>query len=212
MYKRLTILALIALLMAAPAAFAQNEATDDAAEADEPQAEEAAENQEEMQDGEDLSVAVEDPLAPPRMPRTAPGLRGVLGTNYWYLPYAVVNEEQAMAFVKAYADLVEDGVEELPDALEVAEGKGAGGSDQLYRLESGVHRRFITDINNPAAGAVTTAEIPVMIAQPRPGASGANVLFMDGHVELVQWGEFPMTREFISALMELDPPEYAEEQ
>lgn len=151
----------------------------------------------------------EDPLAPPAMKRTAPGMVNLLGDAYWYLPYAVINEKQGLAFVEAYKEaLLKE--EEPPRRLDVPEGHGAGGSGKLYRLQSGVTDMFIRDINNPAASAVSTSEIPVMVAQPKPGESGANVLFMDGHVEFVNWGEFPVTKPFINALAKLDPPEYAE--
>jgi len=177
-------------------------------EAVEAGSETAAESPESEETGAELPP---DPLSVPRMPRVAPGLAGVLGTNYWYIPYAVTTEEQGLAFVKAYRDVLEAG-KEPPDTLKVEEGKGAAGGDSLYRLREGVTDVFIRDINNPAASAVSQSEIPVMIAQPRPGENGANVLFLDGHVEFLTYGEFPMTKAFISALAKLDPPEWAEEK
>lgn len=153
----------------------------------------------------------EDPLAPPELPQTAPGMMGLFGSNYWYLPYAVANEEQALAFLDAYEDALAKG-ENPGKSITVPEGKGAGGRDKLYRLREGVTDTFIANINNPAATAVSQADIPVVIAQPEPGASGANVLFMDGHVDFVPFGDFPVTEDIISALKEIDPPEYAEDE
>jgi prepilin-type processing-associated H-X9-DG protein len=143
------------------------------------------------------------------MSRTAPGMANLLGDAYWYLPYAVTNEKMGLAFLDAYVDYLAEG-KTPPDTLEVPQGMGAGGGNQIFRLQPGVHRMFIRDINNPAATAVTTSEIPVMIAQPKPGATGASVLYMDGHVDFVEWGEFPVTKDFINALKKVDPPEYAE--
>ncbi len=77
------------------------------------------------------------------------------------------------------------------------------------RLREGVERFFITDINNPAAGNKAQSEIFVMfdaftpdnvaIAGRPAGAmlifnhipGGSNVLYMDGHVEFIKWGEKP---------------------
>jgi len=72
----------------------------------------------------------------------------------------------------------------------------------IYRLREGVERFLITDINNPAATNMAQSELPVMwdifadrfdqdpskavaISNHVPG--GANVLFMDGHVEFIRW-------------------------
>jgi len=64
------------------------------------------------------------------------------------------------------------------------------------RLREGVERFFITDINNPAAGTAQQSTIPVMfeIAQHPDGGEpeGCNVLYMDGHVGYLDFGEaFP---------------------
>lgn len=88
----------------------------------------------------------------------------------------------------------------------------------VYRLREGIERFFITDINNPAASALAQSTIPVMwdriSAQVVPAEmgndgfnhlpGGANVLFMDGHV---QWsgfpGEHPVTRTYAYTIMTL---------
>jgi prepilin-type N-terminal cleavage/methylation domain-containing protein/prepilin-type processing-associated H-X9-DG protein len=69
------------------------------------------------------------------------------------------------------------------------------------RLRMGIERFFITDINNPAASAAASSEIPVMWDEIAVygGAStfnhvpgGGNCLYMDGHVEWLPWpSEFP---------------------
>jgi prepilin-type N-terminal cleavage/methylation domain-containing protein/prepilin-type processing-associated H-X9-DG protein len=69
------------------------------------------------------------------------------------------------------------------------------------RLRDGAERFFITDINNPAAGSTAQSDFAVqwdfLSAKAKdfshaPG--GANVLYMDGHVEWVRWptDEFPV--------------------
>ncbi len=69
------------------------------------------------------------------------------------------------------------------------QGYGNGGSDTVYRLREGIERFLITDINNPAAGAIAQSEVPIMadlvstdVGQFNHIPGGCNVLFMDGHV------------------------------
>ncbi len=71
----------------------------------------------------------------------------------------------------------------------------------LYRLREGIERFFITDINNPAAGALAQSELAVMHDTASTVASnfnhvpgGGNVLYMDGHVEFIRFpGTFPIS-------------------
>ena len=66
-------------------------------------------------------------------------------------------------------------------------------------MRMGIERFFITDINNPAASAAASSEIPVMWDEIRYDAKtfnhvpgGGNCLYMDGHVEWLPWpSEFP---------------------
>ncbi len=71
---------------------------------------------------------------------------------------------------------------------------GNAGGSTVYRLREGIERFMITDINNPAASAMAQSEIWVSLDvistnvqdfSHVPG--GANVLFMDGHVEFVRY-------------------------
>lgn len=75
-------------------------------------------------------------------------------------------------------------------------GYGNGGGDTVYRLREGIERFVITDINNPAASAMAQSELFVMMDHIAtvvgsfnhvPG--GANVLYMDGHVEFIRYQE-----------------------
>lgn len=82
---------------------------------------------------------------------------------------------------------------------------GNGGSNTIYRLRDGIERFMITDINNPGASAKAQSEIVVQSDEVAtemvsfnhvPG--GANVMFMDGHVEFIKYPSdtFPVTRGF----------------
>jgi len=78
------------------------------------------------------------------------------------------------------------------------------GSRTVYRFREGIERFLITDINNPAASAQAQSEISVLsdFINCRVGDSenfnhlpgGANVLYMDGHVEFLRYPtEWPVS-------------------
>jgi prepilin-type N-terminal cleavage/methylation domain-containing protein/prepilin-type processing-associated H-X9-DG protein len=79
------------------------------------------------------------------------------------------------------------------------------GPVQVYRLREGIERFFITDINNPAASALAQSELAVFwdvtsttVSDFNHIPGGANVLYMDGHVEFIRYpsDRFPVTVEF----------------
>ena len=106
---------------------------------------------------------------------------------------------------------------ELSDARRAVSPDGEVGPDVAYHFREGVERFLITDINNPADGAVAQSEIPALMdvwAPSRKTADsggnqdsnvsgiqvynhvpgGSNVLYLDGHAEFVRYGEkFPVT-------------------
>jgi len=71
----------------------------------------------------------------------------------------------------------------------------------IYRLREGIERFMITDINNPAGSAMAQSEVPVMwdavyavVTNFNHVPGGANVLYMDGHVEFIKYpGKYPVT-------------------
>ena len=87
----------------------------------------------------------------------------------------------------------------------------------IYRLREGIERFLITDINNPAAGAMAQSELPVMWdialwpSDPVTGGpsfnhlpGGGNVLYMDGHVKFIRYqGEWPIVSTWIMFLENL---------
>ena len=84
----------------------------------------------------------------------------------------------------------------------------AGQTRTLYFLREGVERFMITDINNPAATAMSQSEITVYFDSYGPGdqirwsnhvPGGANVLYMDGHVEFLKYpSEYPLSKTFMA--------------
>lgn len=140
-----------------------------------------------------------DPLAVPELP----GTQALFGANYWYLPYAVVNETQGVAFVKAYANILTSGKQPPKTLKTTVTVDGKKKQVTLHRQQFGVADKVSDDVGRD----VSVTDIPLVIAQPLPNANGANVLYKDGHVEFVPFGEFPMKRDFIEALKRLDPPD-----
>jgi len=139
--------------------------------------------------------------------------RNMFETNQEFL----VLEE---AFEFAFEEVIEDGFALTDDfdgarnfvdndfLLETAEGvvEQIDGRDSLMRLREGIERFFITDINNPGATAQAQSDVVLMHDAVSPEAThfnhipgGANVLYLDGHVEFQRWipsidalgGEFP---------------------
>jgi prepilin-type processing-associated H-X9-DG protein len=67
-----------------------------------------------------------------------------------------------------------------------------GNYTQAYRLREGIERFFITDINNPAATTQAQSSLAIMLDNIADAAErfnhvpgGANILYLDGHVEFV---------------------------
>lgn len=84
---------------------------------------------------------------------------------------------------------------------------GNAGSMTLLRVRDGIERFFITDINASASSALGQSTVPIMwdivSASVNGNADfnhvpgGANVLYMDGHVEFVNYPEqFPASEGF----------------
>ena len=95
-------------------------------------------------------------------------------------------------------------------------GIGNGGGNTVYRLREGIERFLITDINNAGASSVAQSGVFVMadFISNDVGAfnhipGGANVLFMDGHVEFIKYqgtgGTPPVIRVVANVLGLISP-------
>jgi prepilin-type processing-associated H-X9-DG protein len=73
------------------------------------------------------------------------------------------------------------------------------------RLSDGVVRHYSFAFENPLASLERAARAPILIERPELHGDGGHVLYLDGHVEFVPYpGKFPMTKEFIAGLREID--------
>jgi len=141
--------------------------------------------------------------------------------NYYYLGYAVTNEIEGRAFIKAYKDTIARGGNFEEDLI-VPMGQGNFGGDKLYRLRE--REAFMALLSKSEEEiAKFMAYAPLIILNPNkrargyfppPNRSKGFVYSAAGagdHPNVP--GVFPYTEEFLSALEELDrmsdngPPE-----
>jgi len=108
--------------------------------------------------------------------------------SYLYFGYIIANQEEMERFSQTYGAAVEAGVD-----LEVA-------------LESGTSPFLHLTPANVRTLGLAESEVPVMIERighHTPG--GANVLYMDGHVEFIKEGEkWPVTEAFYRSVAMLE--------
>ncbi len=125
--------------------------------------------------------------------------------SYFYLGYSITNDDEMEAFAEAYKRALEEG-RGFDEDLPAPPGRGSGGGDTFLRLREGVERFVMTDVNNPAAASQIQSCIPVLmdrLGNHVPG--GANVLYLDGHVDFIRYpGAWPMTEKTVRILEELD--------
>jgi prepilin-type N-terminal cleavage/methylation domain-containing protein/prepilin-type processing-associated H-X9-DG protein len=99
--------------------------------------------------------------------------------------------------------------------LHTEPGLGNSGGSTIYRMREGIERFMITDINNPAGSARAQSTIWVMhdavstyVGNFNHVPGGANVLYMDGHVQFIKYpGKPPVTRIMASMVGGLFAPE-----
>jgi len=117
----------------------------------------------------------------------------------WALSEDLMNLASTMPLMNAINALAAEWASSTEDAIRVADGDWEfsapiNGYTKVMRLKEGVERFFVTDINNPAGGAVAQSDLPIVWDAIAPGAGmfnhvpgGANVLYLDGHVSYVPW-------------------------
>ena len=117
--------------------------------------------------------------------------------DYVYLGWVVRDESD----VQALAEL------RKKPGFDREASEAVGGGRTLFRLCEGVERHFVVDTKDPAATAKAQSEIPIMFdVGYNHEKRGKNVLYLDGHVSLVQHGEFPVTDAVNEALGLPKPP------
>ena len=87
-----------------------------------------------------------------------------------------------------------------------------GKDHEVMRIREGIERFRITDINNPSLAKISQSMFPVMFDRIDTKAigfnhvpGGANVQYMDGHVEFVRYpGEYPVSRAWAELINNLN--------
>ncbi len=142
--------------------------------------------------------------------------------SYFYLGYAVANEEDIELFAREYRKHLSQGTS-MPLELKGEPQEGAAeGVRTLHRLRDNIADVLLSqeDIENARSladddesSAVQRARanleqrIPLVIERlgnHTVQTDGANVLYLDGHVEFVPRGQWPMTEKTVALLNELD--------
>ncbi|HIJ65048.1 MAG TPA: hypothetical protein HPP77_03785 [Candidatus Hydrogenedentes bacterium] len=133
-----------------------------------------------------------------------PGPGMIQDESYYYLSHVLTNEEQGLAFLDTYRRYMQEGLPFEGD-IEAPPGKGSYGSGHFYALREGVEREFAPS-DAPSRPYDTQSTVPIMFdRRGNHGATGGNVLYMDGRVEFIPMGQkFPMTETFHSALEQLE--------
>ncbi len=140
--------------------------------------------------------------------------------SYLYLGWNLEDEyladpatrDMSPAFYAAFDDLLRNKpVESFSSDWEFIDDIGV--TRKILRLREGVERFYIEDINNPSATSKAQSEIPMMYDRVDldptefnhlPG--GANVLYLDGHVEFVRYpGTFPVSRAWAEIVNAVSP-------
>ena len=131
---------------------------------------------------------------------------------YVYLPYAVATEEN-LVFLLDEVDrqMSLDTVDFMRETFSLPGGHGTANSDSFYRLDVGVARLFIADVNDPAKFSVADTKIPVMFDTVSVEADlepnhfepfGGNVLYLDGHAEWVPFSDTVLRPPYSPLLIE----------
>ena len=124
----------------------------------------------------------------------------LVAENLTYFNWTMQDDSDVIALKERYPQLAKA---EYDSDISVPDGT-------LYRFKEGIERFMITDINNPAGSAKGQSEIPILFTveyadRRRRAIKGFNVLYMDGHVEFIKYGEsFPATPAVIETFR---PPE-----
>jgi len=123
--------------------------------------------------------------------------------SYFYLGYAVTNDEEVLAFAEAHRARMAEGLP-FDDDLEVAPGTGSGGGDSLIRLHKD-NAQHLAERHESIDAVQWQSRIPILIEHPgNHTPEGGHVLYMDGSVEFIPYpGKWPMTTTTMNLLRTL---------
>ncbi len=125
--------------------------------------------------------------------------------RYFYLPYAVTNEEEALALLAVYREKMMNG-DTFDLTLEAPPGRGTYGTDNFYRAYRGIHRRISNEKQDIPSLEQLRKDVYMLIERPgRYAQSGGWVVNLEFKTKWMDYpGEFPMSERFINALEALE--------
>jgi len=118
--------------------------------------------------------------------------------------------DAAPEFLEAFNQLFSGDPELLEQGWSFTDAFGV--EHRVLRLREGVERFMIEDINDPSRTSVSQSAIPIMfdridieVAGFNHVPGGANVLYMDGHVEFMKYpGPYPASRAWADLIDKLN--------
>ena len=130
--------------------------------------------------------------------------------SYCYFGWFVTSDEEAEAFFEAYDKL---SPEDYDKDIIVSDGRGNGGGNVIHRLRTDADQFLAEGAIDPES---TESKIPIAWDMPTldpaesnhrigegAGEVGGYVLYLDGHVEFIEFGtKFPMTGTMARLLAE----------
>lgn len=139
--------------------------------------------------------------------------------SYFYVGWFIETEwiaepgtrDVSRRFAAAFKEhIATDNLEELDATWTFTDDLGR--DHQVMRIREGIERFRITDINNPSTAKISQSEFPVMFDRIDTNAAGfnhvpggANVQYLDGHVEFVRYpGEYPVSRAWAELINNLE--------
>lgn len=135
-------------------------------------------------------------------------------SSFIYLGYAISNEAELDAFAHAYRQHVAQR-QQFKENLNVTSGLGNKGGSEVFRLKKDVARLLVDHRGDEKEVWVSAAKIPVLIERRSHAMpllhnyclgmkSGVHVLFMDGSIRFVPYGEWPVTQRALEILKSLE--------
>ena len=139
--------------------------------------------------------------------------------SYFYVSWLIETEwiaepgtrDMSRRFASAFkAHIMPENLEELDASWTFTDELGK--DHEAMRIREGIERFRITDINNPSLAKISQSMFPVMFDRVDTNATGfnhvpggANVQYMDGHVEFVRYpGEYPVSRAWAELINNLN--------
>ena len=137
--------------------------------------------------------ALLDGLNAPARALTCPAERTrVARTSYYYLGYEITSDQDAEAFASALSTRIADG----------------GAFDVDLPVSDSIAGATISKLrdHDRSTDALRPDQIPVVLERAtNHNTAGLHVLYQDGHVEYIKFGErFPVTRRTLTALSSLE--------